>query len=82
MRVYFTHRCNSTVPWETPEILFEPADASWHSMLDFGRPHLVLNRGDAVVHVVFHEQNYDGPVLDLLRDGNVWWARRPFPTCP
>jgi hypothetical protein len=81
MRVYFTWRCDGTEAWETPVKLFEPNVEDWDTMLDFGRPHLVLNRSDDMVHVVFHEQNEDTSDLSDVHDGNVWWLHRPYPSC-
>jgi hypothetical protein len=78
MRVYFTWRCEVTDSWEEPVAIFTPATAAWDSMLDFGRPHLVLNRSDDMIHVAFWEQSTDG---DSATDGNAWWAYRSYPSC-
>jgi hypothetical protein len=47
-------------------------------MLDFGRPHMVLNRSDDMIHVAFWEQSEDA---EDATDGNAWWAYRSYPSC-
>jgi len=82
-RVVLAERCPGG-DW-VREIVRTPTNTDWDQTNLFGRPSLVLDRANDVVHVVFAELDeftggYGG--IAPATDSDLWWYRRDYGACP
>ena len=81
LRVKFSERCG-TGSWSTPEVIRTGSGSD--QIIEFGRPNVVLNREEHLVHVLFVELDAYSTSDDLqsvTKDGDVWWYWKGYTPC-
>ncbi|MFT4622698.1 MAG: hypothetical protein ACI8PZ_001354 [Myxococcota bacterium] len=78
-RVRVMHSCDSGDTWTAPITVFAPALSGHTVGMEYGRPHIVLDRTNQRIHVAVVSS--DTAKIEESTTGGVFWVTRPYPAC-